>query len=67
MNAGTDQWKKGGNCNECRKASYCKKKCSEHKRFMDRAIREIIAESKIGKMMNAIHQATGSEYADDGR
>ena len=64
MNAGTDQWKDGGNCNICRRASYCKKRCSENKRLIDRAIRQAIAESKMGKAMKAIRQAAGSEYAD---
>ena len=66
-NAGPDQWKSGGNCNVCRRASYCKTRCSEHKRYMNRALQQIIAENKIGKAMEAIHQATGSEYADDGQ
>ena len=64
MNAGTDQWKEGGNCNVCRRAGYCRKRCSEHRRYMERAIRQVIAESKIGQAMEAVRQVAGSEYSD---
>lgn len=64
MNEGTDQWKSGGNCNVCRRASYCKTRCSEHKRYVERAIRKMIAESRMGQMIEAVHQAAGSEYSD---
>jgi len=58
MNAGTDQWKRGGNCNNCRRAKYCKKQCSEHKRFMQYVIQQRILNSQAGKMMDAIHRMT---------
>ena len=58
MNAGTDQWKRGGNCNNCRRASYCKKKCSEHKRFEQYVMMQRIQNSQVGKMMEALHKMT---------
>lgn len=60
----TDQWKHGGNCNVCRRSRYCKKRCNEHKRFVQRAVQQMIAESRLGQMMEAIHQAPGSERID---
>lgn len=64
MNEGSEQWKEGGNCNVCRRAGYCRKRCSEHKRYMERAIRQVIAESRIGRMHDAIRKTAGTEYTD---
>lgn len=27
-----EQWKSGGQCNECRRNNYCKTECTQHKR-----------------------------------
>jgi len=45
MNAKTDQWKHGGNCNLCRRSGYCKKRCSEQKRYMENMMRKLIAQN----------------------
>lgn len=39
-----EQWKQGGDCSKCRRQKYCKKKCSENKRVIDRVVREAAAE-----------------------
>ena len=64
-----DQWKQGGDCSVCRRANYCRKRCREHKAFMQRAIRQVFAASKAGKIMNAIkktmyEQGHEMEYLD---
>ena len=38
-----EQWKSGGDCSKCRRKKYCKKECSEHKRLVNRVIRQSAA------------------------
>ena len=59
-----DQWKQGGDCSICRRKKYCRKACTKHKQWMAAAIRQVFAQTKAGKAMAAMKQATGEEYAD---
>lgn len=59
---GNDQWKHGGNCNHCRRAKYCKKECSAHKRFMQYVVRQLIA----NKMAEGLAKAKTEESSSDG-
>ena len=57
MPGNAEQWKAGGDCSMCRRVKYCKTDCREHKAFRIRAIRMILAQSKSGKLLNAMkHQ-----------
>ena len=67
----SDQWKQGGDCSICRRAKYCRTTCKQHKLWMQRAMAQIFAKTKAGRMMSAmkqaIHNAGGeTEYMDDG-
>ena len=51
MNAQTDQWKHGGNCNLCRRNGYCKKRCSEQKRYVENMMRKLISQNAYVRAM----------------
>lgn len=38
----TDNWKTDGNCQKCRRAKYCGKICSAHRRSLENGIWETI-------------------------
>ena len=37
----TEQWKLNGDCNKCRRAEHCRKKCTANKRAGDRVLKTI--------------------------
>ena len=37
-----DQWKSGGNCPDCRRAKYCTKTCSAHKKQFQRQVAGVL-------------------------
>jgi hypothetical protein len=39
----TDQWLLTGECNKCRRLSYCKKKCGAYKREWKKCLKEAVA------------------------
>lgn len=46
-----EQWKEGGNCNECRRKKYCTKACTKHRKMRYELISQAIAK-KIFKENN---------------
>ena len=51
-----EQWKSGGNCEICRRKSYCKKNCGANNKAIQRAINRAIIESSskiIGNYMTS--------------
>lgn len=62
-----DQWKHGGNCNVCRRARYCRKRCSENGRLIERMRNQALAESRLGRMIRAMDDTIReTEHRDDG-
>ena len=51
-----EQWKAGGDCRNCRRRNYCRKRCSANKRLMEAFIRGAIRGTKVGKMMEAARE-----------
>ena len=39
-----EQWKRGGDCNKCRRQKYCSKVCNENKRRANKLISNKVAE-----------------------
>jgi hypothetical protein len=67
----SDQWKQGGDCSICRRKEYCRKACRQHHLWYQRAIAQIMAKSKAGRMLSAMkrtmHDAGHEmEYMYDG-
>ncbi len=50
----SEQWKMGGDCSICRKRKYCNKECSQHKARVRRLVAAAFAQTKAGRMMNAM-------------
>lgn len=48
----TDQWKRTGNCELCRRKSYCKKPCKAKKNRRDSMIRDAV-EKAMSKVVSA--------------
>lgn len=51
-----DQLLSEGDCNECRRANYCKKECSAHRKFLQRKAASFalaMSAEIYGKMMRA--------------
>lgn len=42
-----EQWKSGGNCNQCRKTKYCKTRCTQNKKLAKK-----LAEEALWKAFN---------------
>jgi len=38
-----DQWKRGGDCEKCRRKKYCSKACTMHKKRVDAIVMEAVA------------------------
>jgi len=67
----SDQWKQGGDCSICRRKNYCRKDCKQHELWMKRAMAQIFAKSKAGRMLSAMKRTMHEmghemEYMDDG-
>lgn len=39
-----EQWKQGGDCVKCRRHPYCKKVCTERKRYFSAKLKEMLRE-----------------------
>lgn len=49
-----EQWKSDGDCNICRRRTYCNKDCSAHRRGINRIISNAFVNSVAGKMLTAV-------------
>lgn len=59
----SEQWKSGGNCEICRRKSYCKKICGASNKAMQRAIdRAVISSSS--KIMGAYAYMAANTISD---
>lgn len=47
----TEQWKLEGDCSKCRRSKYCNKACKAHLSSFENDVKEVIANSKLGKRM----------------
>lgn len=45
-----EQWKSGGDCEQCRRRNYCSKECTEHKKMLN----ELIATAFTKYMFNKL-------------
>ena len=55
MNERSDQWKRGGICEMCRRRNYCRKQCSANRKYASARIREYIRNKMgLGKIRNAL-------------
>lgn len=46
----SEQWKSNGECDKCRKQTYCTKQCSARKRRVQRIVNQTITNSMIKRL-----------------
>lgn len=63
-----ERWLTDGNCTKCRRADYCSKKCSAHKRslgnFLHDEILSAIGLSPIYNELNRLNERARNDYDD---
>ena len=54
MSENTDRWKSDGDCTQCRRQNYCKKKCKAYQKASERMIRKALYDAvpSLGGVMN---------------
>ena len=62
----TDQWKRGGVCQLCRRKKYCQKRCTANERYASLRIREYIRQrTGIAAMRARMSHMTGGEFGHE--
>ena len=49
----SERWKSDGDCNKCRRETYCKKKCKAYQKATERILRRAMYEAIAIKMFKA--------------
>lgn len=62
----SDQWKRGGVCQLCRRQKYCQKRCTANERYASLRIREYIRQrTGIAAMRARMSHMTGGEFGHE--
>ena len=59
-----DQWKTAGNCKFCRRASYCKKRCSANKKRAGEYVANVMDHDVAVRYVKARHQEINNQLSN---